>query len=133
MLLLRHALAVLLLTAATQALAEEALAAEEALPRRVGDCAETTVRATGTRLESGGRPVAGSGSQITYGNGGGQVSYDTVPGIEASRPGDRVRLCLVSVPRNCPANDARGRVYRATNLRSQGQWTLADSAHSCGG
>jgi hypothetical protein len=74
-----------------------------------------------------------SGSAISYVNGGYQVSYDIVRGIQASRPGDRVRLCLISVPKNCPPGDARGRVYRATNLRSGASWTAPDSEHSCGG
>ena len=51
----------------------------------------------------------------------------------ASRPGDVVRVCLVSIPRPCPPGDKRGRVYKTTNLRTHGEWTLPDSEHSCGG
>ena len=99
------------------------------LPTRVGTCSVTTVKQVEPRLEG----MPGSGSAIAYQNGGYQVSYDTIPAIEASRPGDPVRLCLVSVPRNCPPGDMRGRVYRATNLRTKGTWTAADAEHSCGG
>jgi hypothetical protein len=54
--------------------------------------------------------------------------------IGISRPGNPVRLHLVSIPQNCPPEDARGRSsYRATNLRSGRTWTAADSGHSCGG
>ena len=74
-----------------------------------------------------------SGSAILYANGGAQVSYDVVRGIRRSRPGDRVRLCLVSKPQGCPPGDDRGRVYRARNLRTGDAWELPNSQHSCGG
>ncbi len=105
------------------------LAAAAPLPRSVGQCSVTTVKQVESRLQG----VPNSGSAISYDNGGYQVSYDIIPAMKASRPGDSVRLCLVSIPRNCPPGDARGRVYRATNLRSGGTWTAADAEHSCGG
>jgi hypothetical protein len=98
------------------------------LPECVGQCAMTAIREVGTRL---GTP--GSGSAVSFENGGTQVGYETVPAIDHSRPGDRVRMCLVSIPKNCPKGDERGRVYRTTNLRTRQSWTLADSAHMCGG
>jgi hypothetical protein len=105
------------------------------LPEAVGDCTSTSINAVGTRLMDGstGQPVAGSGSTVSFDNGGSQVSYDTVAGIERSKPGDPVRMCLVSIPTGCPKNDNRGRVYRTTNLRTHEQWTLPDSQHMCGG
>lgn len=105
------------------------LAAAAPLPRSVGQCSVTTVKQVESRLQG----MPNSGSAISYDNGGYQVSYDIIPAMKASRPGDSVRLCLVSIPRNCPPGDARGRVYRATNLRSGGTWTAADAEHSCGG
>ena len=59
---------------------------------------------------------------ISYANGGGQVSYDTIPEIHRSRVGDPVRLCLVSIPEDCPPGDDRGKVYSATNLRTGESW-----------
>ena len=110
-----------------------ALAAEPAiaapLPESFGACSETAVLRVGPRLA--GDPRSGSG--ILYENGGTQVSYEVLAPITRSRKGDRVRLCLVSIPSGCPAGDTRGRVYRATNLRTNGSWTAADSQHSCGG
>jgi hypothetical protein len=44
-----------------------------------------------------------------------------------------VRICLVSLPQNCPPGDTRGRIYKTTNLRTRQSWTLPDSEHSCGG
>jgi len=101
----------------------------------VAQCTTTTISQTGTRLMDGstGRKVPGSGSAIFYANGGRQVSYDTVPGIEHSRVGDKVFLCFVSIPRSCPAGDDRGKMFTAKNLRTGATWTLPDSQHSCGG
>jgi len=42
-------------------------------------------------------------------------------------------LCLVSIPAGCPRGDVRGRIYRATNLRTGETWQAPDSEHSCGG
>jgi hypothetical protein len=99
------------------------------LPRRVGQCSVTTVKAVESRLEG----TPDSGSAISYDNGGYQVSYDTIPAIQASRRGDAVRLCLTLIPRPCPRGDVRGRIYHATNLRTGASWTAADAEHSCGG
>jgi hypothetical protein len=115
-------LAILLMTAALrQARAEE-------LPTEIGACSETTIEDIGYRL---GDPD--SGSAISYANGGGQVSYDTIPEIHRSRVGDPVRVCLVSIPEDCPPGDDRGKVYSATNLRTGDSWEAPDSQHSCGG
>jgi hypothetical protein len=120
------------LALATQAFLAPAMA--EPMPKHVGDCAKTVVRRLETRLLDGdGKPIADSGSAIVFTNGGYQVSYDKAPEIVASRPGDGVRICLVSVPKNCPKGDHRGKVYKTTNLRTHGDWTLPDAEHSCGG
>lgn len=99
------------------------------VPINVGDCVQTTVQQVGTRLEG----TPGSGSAIEYSNRVTQVSYDQVPGIDSSRPGDAVKLCLVSLPQNCPPGDDRGKVYAGTNLRTGQTWSEPDSEHSCGG
>jgi hypothetical protein len=99
------------------------------LPKKVGDCVNTTIKSVGTRLDG----VPDSGSAVSFANGGYQVGYDRVPAIEQSKRGDPVSMCLVSVPQNCPKGDDRGRTYRTTNQRTHQSWTLADSSHSCGG
>ena len=103
------------------------------LPTRVGACAVTTIETIGTRLIDGHEPVPGSGSAVTFANGGRQVSYDTVPAIEGSRKGDRVRMCFITRPLNCPPGDTRGTIYYTTNLRTKKSWRLPDAEHSCGG
>jgi len=98
-------------------------------PDKVGQCQETTVAEISTRLDG----VAGSGSYIIYADNLQQISYDTIQGIEDSIVGDKVNLCLVSVPTNCPPGDDRGIVYSATNIRTGENWEAQDSEHSCGG
>jgi hypothetical protein len=98
------------------------------LPAVIGACSETTIQDIGYRL---GTPD--SGSAISYANGGVGVSYDAIPAIHNSQIGDPVSLCLVFVPDDCPPGDDRGKIYRATNLRTGESWELPDSAHSCGG
>lgn len=115
-------LAVLVLSTATPSLAAS-------LPTRVGQCSETVITVLASRLEK----TPESGSAVEFENGGYQVSYDTIPEVQRSRVGDRVRMCLVSIPTGCPKGDVRGRIYRTTNLRTGQTWELPDSQHSCGG
>jgi hypothetical protein len=102
-------------------------------PARVGECAVTTVESVGFRLEADGVPIPESGSAIHLANGVYGVSYDRVPAVDASRVGDRVRTCLVSIPQDCPPGDERGREYSSTNERTGRSWTLPDAQHMCGG
>jgi hypothetical protein len=99
------------------------------LPKKVGQCTETTVKSVEYRLEG----APDSGSAISYANGGYQVSYEAVPAIRHSRRGDKIRLCLTELPTDCPKGDERGKIYRATNLRTGETWELPDSEHGCGG
>ena len=110
------------------------------LPRGKGQCSNTFVKEILYRLgatDSQGVliPIEGSGSAVSYTNGGYQVSYDTVPAIHRSREGDPVQLCLTYIPdcSQAPKGDQRGRIYRARNLRTGESWILLDSQHRCGG
>jgi len=105
------------------------------LPERIGQCVKTRIKSVETRLVDGAtnKPIPDSGSAVSFANGGYQVSYDTAPAIVHSKDGDRVRMCLVSIPQHCPTGDARGRVYHTTNLRTHKSWTLRDAEHMCGG
>jgi hypothetical protein len=101
----------------------------ESIPSKVGQCVITKVSEIGTRLEG----IPDSGTSITFSNGISLVSYDAVPQAVASKPGDRVRMCLESVPQDCPPGDERGKIYSVTNLRTKKKFTLPDSQHQCGG
>jgi hypothetical protein len=109
--------------------------AAASLPTKVGQCVDTIVKSVGNRLEDGAtnKPVPGSGSAISFANGGYQVSYEQVAAVDSSRAGDAVRICLASLPQNCPPGDNRGREYKTTNLRTHRSWRLPDSEHGCGG
>lgn len=106
------------------------------LPAAVGECINTTIAKIadrfGDRLPEWSSSEV-NGTSILFGNGAFQASYDWEAAIARSRVGDRVRMCLISIPQNCPPGDERGRVYTTTNQRTGEAWTLADSQHSCGG
>lgn len=104
-------------------------------PEHVGQCFATRVSQVTYRLfdQSDRRSVPGSGSKIRFRDGHENVGYDQVPAIDASRAGDPIRLCVRSLPVNCPAGDNRGIVYTAKNLRTARTWESSDSAHPCDG
>lgn len=107
------------------------------LPTRVGQCTITRITEISTRLGGQLKKPEGQlvdpGSAVNYANQGYQVSYSFVPELAGSRVGDRILLCLASIPTDCPPGDDRGRTYSATNLRTGGSWLLPDAQHTCGG
>lgn len=104
---------------------------ERQLIDRVGQCVNTRITSIGARLE--GDTSFESGMQFDTAAGFGGVDYEIVPALRRSRVGDRVRYCLVSIPRHCPPGDDRGRIYRTTNFRTHERWRMSDTQHSCGG
>jgi hypothetical protein len=86
-----------------------------------------------TRVAYVGYRAGDSGSVIEYANGLWQVDYNIIPGMQGSRRGDRVLLCLTDIPVGCPPGDDRGRTYKGTNLRTLESWSAINSEHSCGG
>ena len=102
-------------------------------PEHLGQCFQTRVRRVANRLEDNGQPVPGSGSAIELTDGHSNDDYDQLPGIDRSRTGDPVRLCVIALPRHCPPGDTRGIVYRGRNLRTGLTWKAADAEHMCGG
>jgi len=107
----------------------------QGLPTREGTCVRTKIARIEHRLQSGtnGPFVPDSGSAVVFANRGYQVGYDELPAIHQSRRGDSVLMCLVAIPRDCPAGDTRGRWYTTTNLRTMESWTMPDAEHGCGG
>ena len=109
----------------------------QTLPEQVGQCTVTKIAAISTRFGEELKPPAdetnSSGSAVTFANQGYQVSYTYVAAIADSHIGDEILLCLVSLPRDCPPGDTRGKFYSATNLKTTGSWLLPDAQHMCGG
>ena len=103
------------------------------LPHQIGQCAVTKIASISTRFGEELKPEQGDGTAVTFANGGLQISYNYEPDVAKSRIGDEVLLCLVSVPKDCPPGDDRGKIYSATNLTTVGSWLLPDAQHSCGG
>jgi uncharacterized protein len=108
---------------------------EQPMPEKVGDCTLTHVAELMTRI---GNPLDGAdadeGSQVLLANDGLLVSYEREFGLTASQVGDPVAICLMSIPRDCPTGDDRGRMYYGVNIARQGAtWALSDSIHLCGG
>ncbi|SMX59073.1 Conserved hypothetical protein [Bradyrhizobium sp. ORS 285] len=107
-------------------------------PSKVGECAERTIASISTRMNDRlparqPKPAKDGGSFVQYTNKTTQVSYEWSAALAHSNVGDRVRICLVSIPKDCPPGDDRGRVYETTNLRTNEAWTMPDDPHTCGG
>jgi hypothetical protein len=108
------------------------------LPQAIGRCIDTSIAKISDRFGNDISSHASNngfsaGTAIEYTNDGFQVSYDRETAVVRSRVGDKVRMCLVYIPENCPPGDERGRIYTTTNLRTGEAWTLPDAQHSCGG
>jgi hypothetical protein len=121
-------------------LAQSQTTLNEPLPTQIGTCTQTFIEDISYRLASLDDngvyiPMPGSGSAVTFANGGYQVSYDHVPAIHQSLREDPVRICLKFIPDCSEAKpgDERGKIYLTTNLRTGMSWELPDSQHSCGG
>lgn len=121
----------LALVAALAALSVLPLPAQAAatVPTKVGQCVASKIKQIATRLEG----VADSGDFVEYSNRIVGMSYEQDPAIAKAKAGDKVTLCLVSIPKGCPPGDNRGKEYSAADLRTHGKWTLPDAEHMCGG
>lgn len=119
----------LLLVCAVCLSAASVASAHDAVRLRLHQCVTTRIETLGSRLEG----APDSGSFVAYANGVVGVSYETLRAIKGSRVGDPIRLCLKSLPEDCPKGDERGKLYTARNLRTGAQWELPDSEHMCGG
>jgi hypothetical protein len=106
------------------------------LPGKVGECDETTITSITDRYGEDLAPRAKKGSDpgtiVRFSNSGVQVSMRRENPVAHSQVFDKVNMCLVELPKDCP-DDIRGRVYRTTNLRTKESWSLANDVRSCGG
>ena len=106
------------------------------MPRKVGECAETTITSITDRYGEDLAPRAKKGTDpgtiVRFSNSGAQVSMRRENTIVHSQVFDKVNMCLVEVPKECPG-DLRGRIYRTTNLRTKESWSLSNDIKNCGG
>ncbi len=104
-------------------------------PTQVGKCADTFIQRTGTRFGSSltENQLEGLGSSVKLTNGIYLVSYENLEQLRIARPQDKVKVCLLQIPEDCPPGDNRGRVYSLLNYRTNGYVEMPDSQHMCGG
>lgn len=103
-------------------------------PQKLAQCEKTRIKELTTRF---GRPLADAvpdtGIFIEYDNGGYIYDYDRDSSFDGTAKGQPVVLCLMSIPRDCPTGDDRGRVYYTLDLVTRQSWISGDSEHGCGG
>lgn len=103
-------------------------------PQKLAQCVRTRIKDATTRF---GNPLpdthADTGISIGYENGGYIYSYDRGSNFDGIARGQPVVLCLMSIPRDCPAGDDRGRIYYTLDLATRQSWVSGDSEHGCGG
>jgi len=106
------------------------------LPAKVGECADTTITSITDRFGADltpGRSKKDTGTIVRFSNSGVQVSLAKERAVVRSQIFDKVNMCLVDIPKDCPAGDERGRLYKTTNLRTGESWNLRNDVKSCGG
>ncbi len=103
-------------------------------PTQPAQCVKTRITGVTTRF---GNPVTSGNSDqgiaIAYANGGSVYSYDRGKQYDGAAIGQPVVLCLISTPYDCPAGDARGRVYFTLDPATRNNWVSSDAEHGCGG
>lgn len=115
---------------------DESVAPSSILPSKIGECADTTITMITDRFGADLTPSkkgSDKGTFVRFSNSGFQVSLVKERSIVRSQVFDKVNMCLVEIPKGCPAGDNRGRVYKTTNLRTGESWSLPNDVKSCGG
>ena len=78
-----------------------------------------------------------SGTQVTFANGAGVVSYDVNHIVALENVGDRVQVCFlgrIEGTQSCiTAIDKRGKIYRVYDYKLHVAYTMMNSQHTCGG
>ncbi len=110
-------------------------------PMKIGDCVKSQIAELGPRLCTAdvlgncptNLPFDDTGNSINASNHIPGVSYERDSGLESSKIGDPVQICLTRLPKHCPKGDDRGYFWRWKNLRTGKSWEFSDSEHDCGG
>lgn len=117
-----------------ETLAAAGPAFSKAPPQTLAQCVKTRVKDFTTRF---GNPLPDNqpdtGIYIDYDNGGYIYSYERGRNFDGIARGQPVVLCLMSIPRDCPTGDDRGRIYYTLDLATRQSWVSGDSEHGCGG
>lgn len=95
----------------------------------IGTCYETSIH----DVDLGSGTAVRRGVGIVYTNGRTMLQFGDVIAKRWLK-GDHVKMCVVSVPQNCPPDSdhsSAGVVYQVRNLRTGDKWKAADSDKSC--
>lgn len=116
-----------------------------ALPTKVGGCVDSAISGKATRFEGATPGDAGGEAIIQFENGLGlyilgvskKPAPDNADRYMYTTPdfavGDKVRVCLIGLPEDCPPGDDRGKRYSATSYKNRLSFEGVDAWHSCGG
>jgi uncharacterized protein len=113
-------------------------------PKKVGECVDSLIEDKTTRFEGAIAGEAGGEVSISFQNG--IILYitkvDALPSENADKymystkdfaKGDRVKLCLTELPKDCPPGDDRGKIYSVQNYKNKKTFSGVDAWHMCGG
>lgn len=121
------------------------LASVNSLPKKVGDCVDSSIAEKVTRFEGAIAGEAGGEVAVQLKNGVSLYiqSIANFPSSENADKymfstndflnGDKVKLCLLELPTDCPKGDDRGKVYSVTNYKNNMSFVGVDAWHLCGG
>ena len=115
------------------------------LPQKVGACTDSTIMEKNTRFEGAVAGEAGGEVNVLVAAELG-LYIQSVSGLPDSANadkymystndfaiGDKIKLCLIALPEDCPKGDDRGKVYTVTNYKNDKSFTGVDAWHLCGG
>jgi uncharacterized protein YecT (DUF1311 family) len=115
------------------------------LPKKVGKCVDAVLMDKTTRFEGAIPGEAGGELNMLFSNDLG-VYVTSAPYLASESnvdkylynsrdfaKGDKVKICLVALPKDCPPGDDRGKIYAITNYKNKKSFTGVDAWHSCGG
>ena len=114
-------------------------------PKKVGECVDSVIDDKTTRFE--GAVPGDTGGEVSISFQNGIILYITkVDALSSSEnadkymystkdfaKGDRVKLCLTELPKDCPPGDDRGKIYLVQNYKNKKKFSGVDAWHMCGG
>lgn len=124
----------------------KALADNNPLPKKVGQCVDSTIAEKYTRFENFNAGDEGGGEVSVAFKNELALFIQTISNFPATANpdkymfttndfalGDKVKLCLKELPTDCPKGDDRGKVYTVTNYKNNKSFVGVDAWHLCGG
>lgn len=121
------------------------LASVNPLPKKVGDCVDSSIAKKLTRFEDAVAGEVGGEVAVQLKNGV-SLYIQSIANLPSSEnadkymfstndflKGDKVKLCLLELPTDCQKGDDRGKIYSVTNYKNTMSFMGVDAWHLCGG